>query len=136
MKAPNKSPRSPTSVTPLQRRDATGHINPRYAADLRRKSGESSRPPSADVAFFGRARSSDSLAEVFGEEFVSAATAGEGAARSDAFHEAVPEEAGGPFIITKGKHEFAREPDPSNPPEATREPFPTALSADDEDGLS
>ncbi|HEX3769487.1 MAG TPA: hypothetical protein VHV30_01425 [Polyangiaceae bacterium] len=135
MKAPNKSPRSPTPPVPLQRRDATGHLNPRYAADLRRKSRESSRP-NGDVAFLGRARSSDSLAEVFGEAFVAAATAGEGAARSDAFHEAVPEDAGGPFIITKGKHEFAREPDPSNPPEATREPFPTALSADDDDGLS
>jgi hypothetical protein len=126
MKAPSKTPKT------LQRRDATGHLNPKYAADLRRRSLASARDGASDVAFLGRARSSDSLAEAFGEDFVAAATAGEGGVSADAFDLSVPEETGGPFVITKGRDEFAREPDPSNPPEATREPFPTALSAEDD----
>jgi hypothetical protein len=41
--------------------------------------------------------------------------------------------------VTRGRHEFAKGRDASNPKGATREPFPTALSdetdeGDDEDG--
>ena len=34
------------------------------------------------------------------------------------------EEIGGPFVETTAGQEFADEPDASNPPGATREPFP------------
>jgi len=115
---------------PLQRRDATGHLNPKYAADLRKRSLASGHSDAGGVAFFGRAKSSDTLAEGLGEAFVAAATTGEGGA--DAHDLVVPEDAGGPFVITKGRDEFAQGSDPSNPPEATREPFPTAQSAEDE----
>jgi hypothetical protein len=127
MKASIKPPKA------LQRRDATGHLNPKYAADLRQRSLASAHANDGrtDVAFLGRARSTDSLAEALGEEFVEAATTGEGAG-VDARNRVVPEDDGGPFVITKGKDEFARGPDPSNPVEATREPFPTALSTVDD----
>ena len=124
MKAPSKPRKS------LQRRDATGHLNPKYAADLRQRSLASGHHD-ADVAFFGRAKSSDSLAESLGEEFVASATAGEGGA-TDAHNQSVPEDTGGPFIITRARDEFAQGPDPSNPLEATREPFPTSQSAEDD----
>jgi hypothetical protein len=123
MKAPSKPQKS------LQRRDATGHLNPKYAADLRRQSLASGRAAdgSGNVAFLERARSRDSLAEALGEEFLEAATTGEGAG-VDARNRFVPEDDGGPFVITRARDEFAREPDASNPLEATREPFPTTVS--------
>jgi hypothetical protein len=114
----------------LQRRDATGHLDPKYAADLRLRSRENARADE-DVAFLGSAKSSDSLALALGEEFVAAATTGEDAGL-EAFNEGTPEDEGGPFVVTRGRDEFARGSDPSNPRGATREPFPR-VSADRED---
>jgi hypothetical protein len=113
----------------LQRRDATGHLDPKYAADLRLQSLEHSNRDES-VAFLGRAKSSDSLAEALGEEFVEAATTGEDAGL-DALNQGLPEDEGGPFVLTRGRDEFARGRDPSNPKGATREPFPK-VSADAE----
>jgi hypothetical protein len=121
MKAPIKPQKS------LRRRDATGHLDPKYAADLRQRS-LASAPAGEQVAFLGRARSSDSLAEALGEEFLQAATSGEGAGTAG-LNGLVSEEDGGPFVVTRGKDEFARGPDASNPLEATREPFPMASMA-------
>jgi hypothetical protein len=118
----------------LQRRDATGHLDPRYAADLRLRSLENARV-GEDVAFVARAKSSDPLASALGQEFVESATTGESAG-IEAFNEGIPEEEGGPFVLTRGRDEFAHGRDGSNPKGATREPFPRA-SADqegDEDG--
>ena len=106
----------------IHRRDATGHLDPKYAADLRARS-LASAPHDADVAFLGRAKSLDPLAEALGEEFVEAATTGEDA--GNALNDSVPEEQGGPFIVTKARTEFAMGFDRSNPEDATREPFPT-----------
>ena len=114
----------------IHRRDATGHLDPKYAADLRLRSLESARG-SEDVAFLGRAKSTDSLAEVLGEEFLEAATTGEDAGL-EALNQDMPEEEGGPFVLTRGRDEFARGNDPSNPRGATREPFPKALADRDE----
>ena len=114
----------------LQRRDATGHLDPQYAADLRLRSLEGA-DRAADVAFLGRPKSSDALAEALGEEFLEAATTGE-AAGLEALNEDTPEEEGGPFVVTLGRDEFARGRDPSNPKGATREPFPKVLSDTDE----
>jgi phosphatidylserine/phosphatidylglycerophosphate/cardiolipin synthase-like enzyme len=113
-----------------QRRDPTGHLDPKYAADLRLRSLETARSD-LDIAFLGRARSSDSLAEVLGRGFVEAATTGEDRAL-DALNEGLPEDAGGPFVMTRGRDEFARGRDASNPKGATREPFPTVSAGDDD----
>lgn len=117
---------------PIHRRDATGHLDPKYAADLRLRSRESTRP-TEDVAFLGRAKSEDPLAEALGEEFLEAATTGEDAGL-EAHNQNLPEDEGGPFVLTRGRDEFARGNDPSNPRDATREPFPrVAADQDDSD---
>jgi len=117
---------------PPVRRDATGHLHPKYAADLRLRLGDERAEPRDDGrAFFGRPRSLDPLAEALGEEFVAAATTGEDAAL-ESLNERVPEDDGGPFVVTRARKEFARGSDPSNPKDATREPFPRA-SADGAD---
>jgi hypothetical protein len=115
---------------PIHRRDATGHLDPKYAADLRLRSLESMRG-GEDVAFLSRAKSSDSLAEALGEEFLEAATTGEDAGLED-LNQNLPEDEGGPFVLTRGRDEFARGNDPSNPSDATREPFPKVSAGEDE----
>jgi hypothetical protein len=106
---------------PIARRDGAGHLDPKYAADLRRKSGKS---PDDGVAFLGGPRASDDLAESLGEQFVETATTGEDEGEEFLAQE-VPEEVGGPFVPSTAGREFADGPDPSNPPGAKREPFPT-----------
>jgi hypothetical protein len=106
----------------IKRRDATGHLDPKYAAELRAKSGE--RAKGDDRAFLAGPRSSDTLAESFGEEFVESATSGESEAERSSSEQVTSDELGGPFIVTSGKHEFAKGTDASNPKDATREPFP------------
>lgn len=64
-----------TPRTGLRRRDATGHLDPRYAAELLEQGREnraSDPPPSGFVK-----NGSDDLAEDLGEEFVRAATSAE-----------------------------------------------------------
>ncbi len=112
----------------VQRRDATGHLDPQYAADLRKRS-IASAGRDYGAAFVERARSLDPLAAALGEEFIAAATAGEDVRLSE-LDEGVPEEEGGPFVITKARDEFARGRDGSNPRGSTREPFPKASSDD------
>jgi hypothetical protein len=73
-----------------------------------------------------RTGSSDSLAELVGEGFVSSATNGENSF-DERRNEVTEDEIGGPFLETEGTEEFAEEPDPSNPEDATKEPFPTAI---------
>ncbi|HEY2513024.1 MAG TPA: hypothetical protein VGI39_19285 [Polyangiaceae bacterium] len=107
---------------PVRRRDATGHLDPRYAADLRARS-LAENPQDNKRAFLTSARSSDSLSEGLGEEWVAAATSGEDDA-GEVRDQRVPEEVGGPFVITSGSTEFAPGIDESNPVQATREPFP------------
>jgi hypothetical protein len=115
----------------LQRRDATGHLDPKYAADLRRRSLETGQRAD-DVAFLEHAKSSDPLAQALGEEFLEAATTGEDATL-EALNQDMPEEEGGPFVLTSGRDEFAQGRDPSNPKGATREPFPKVLADEQED---
>jgi hypothetical protein len=121
---------------PVKRRDATGHLDPRYAADLRLRSLEYAPRPEEAIAFVAptRSRSSEGLAEVLGEEFVETVTTGE-EAYLERLNQRGPEDEGGPFVVTRARDEFARGSDPSNPEDATREPFPTALgrpNSDDE----
>lgn len=74
-------------------------------------------------AFVPRSKSRDDLAEELGEEAVESMTSGEYVGE-DALDRFVPEEVGGPFVMASGRTEFAQGTDPSNPKDATREPFP------------
>ncbi len=105
----------------VSRRDGSGHLDPKYAADLRRRSRSGVTPEGA--AFFKGSKSDDDLAEQLGEEFLETATSGE-AEGEDVLDQEVPEERGGPFIITSAGTEFADGVDASNPRGAAREPFP------------
>jgi hypothetical protein len=113
------------TLTPgeIRRRDATGHLEPTYAADLHAKSGKDAK--GNDPAFIGAgARSRDELAESLGEEFVESATSAESTAERSPNDDIFTEESGGPFVTTNAKIEFAKGTDASNPEDATREPFP------------
>jgi hypothetical protein len=109
----------------VQRRDATGHLNPKYAADLRKRSVENAGREYAP--FVDRPKTLDSLASALGREFIEAATTGD-EVRLAELNERIPEDDGGPFVITRARDEFARGRDGSNPRGSTREPFPLALS--------
>lgn len=124
----------PAQKRSIQRRDATGHLDPRYAADLRARS-RASASRDETTAFLERPRTVDALAEVMGEDFVAAATTGE-EVRLGQLNAGQPEEMGGPFVITRARHEFARGRDGSNPRGATREPFPRALGEEPPDDES
>jgi hypothetical protein len=123
-KAPAKA-KAPAQAKPVARRDATGHLNPKYAADLRAKSRENADDANDTRAFLkqGRSRTKDNLGEELAEDAVRAMTSGED--QSDQLQDLeVEEEIGGPFVTTSGGQEFARGTDRSNPRRATREPFP------------
>ena len=118
---PNEKPKA--DKAPIHRRDNSGHLDPKYAADLdaRRKEGT---PKDNDAAFLGGvAKSKDSLAEELGENFVKTATSGEDGIDED-LDQVTEEESGGPFVETSGGTEFADGTDASNPKGAKREPFP------------
>ena len=111
------------STSKVHRRDGTGHLDAKYAADLRAKSRESAEDLGDNRAFLRRARTQDTLGEELGEEAVRTMTSGED--QSDQLQNLqVEEENGGPFVTTSGRQEFARGTDRSNPRKSTREPFP------------
>jgi hypothetical protein len=111
----------------MQRRDATGHLNPEYAAELRSHSGELGSSRDDEAAFLPSAIRHDALAEELGEGFLRNATGAEDD-EDETLEQVVPEESGGPFIVTTGATEFATDTDESNPVGATREPFPRTSS--------
>ena len=111
-------------ATLVTRRDATGHLNPKYSADLRALSHEY-EDRSTDNAFLRKPRSHDTLAEELGEDAVATMTSGEDQSERMQNQE-VEEDNGGPFVTTSGREEFAGGTDKSNPRSATREPFPTS----------
>jgi hypothetical protein len=116
---------------PFRRRDAPGHIDPKYARELLEKARETRNTddtPTAAKAFLSGARTNDSLAEEMGEAFITAATSGE-ESESDRHEEVAEEEWGGPFVITRAEEEFADGTDESNIAEATREPLPKTSRA-------
>jgi hypothetical protein len=118
-----RRPRPKPPATPLSRRDGTGHLTPKYAADLRAMSRESAEPKDA-LSFVEGTKSKDPLAEELGEEFVQSAVSGEERGE-EALDEVVCEERGGPFVVTPAGMEFAEGTDASNPKGSKREPFPT-----------
>ncbi len=119
-----KAKLEPTTKAALPRRDATGHLNPKYAADLRARIHDSSEDRGNDPAFLRKSGAHDVLAEELAEDAVLTMTSGED--QSDRLQDLeVEEESGGPFVTTSGREEFAGGTDKSNPFDATREPFPT-----------
>ena len=124
-KADDSSHRPQRSIT---RRDATGHLNPKYEQELLEESRKTQNDDGSTDAFILRPRSAEQLSEELGEAYVETATTGEDAGpnRQD---RVVPEEQGGPFVPSSGADEFAAGTDASNIPDATREPFPKTSKA-------
>jgi len=120
--APKKAAKAKAKTKAPARRDRAGHIDPKYGKELLAKRGRSDADD-RDRGFLRRARSKDDLAEQLGEEVISDATSGENSGE-DVANQEVPEERGGPFIVTRASQEFAYEPDASNPKRSRREPFP------------
>jgi hypothetical protein len=119
--AAKKKTATKKKAAPAKRRDATGHLSKKYAADLRARS-RASRSDDGD-AFIRKNRARDSLAEQLGEEAVQTMTSAED--QSDQLQDVeVEEERGGPFVTTSGRKQFAKGTDKSNPRGAKREPFP------------
>jgi hypothetical protein len=112
-----------TSPPPIHRRNATGQLDPRYAHDLRARSLEGATPKD-DAVMPHAARLRDHRAEHLGAEFIGTITSGDDD-RDGELDGITMEETGGPFLKTRGKTEFARGTDASNPKGAMREPFPT-----------
>lgn len=104
----------------------------------RRDDGErkpTSRRPDDGDAFLrdpqsGPAHSNDDLADSLAEDFLSSATSGE-ESTEEAHDQFLAEELGGPFIEGRASAEFANDTDESNPEDAVREPFPTAMRSAD-----
>jgi hypothetical protein len=121
-KAPAKKA-APAAKKPIARRDGSGHLNAKYAADLRRRSKSGATVDSDARGFLRGKRKNDALADELGKEFLETVTSGEdeGNEIRDAV---VEEEAGGPFVRTRGKQEFGYARDASNPRGSRREPFP------------
>ncbi len=111
----------PRAAARVKRRDGSGHIDAKYARDLREKSGA---PADEGKSFVDRPRSKDALVEELAEEFVQEVTSAEHEGE-DVLDQEVPEDRGGPFVETTGDQEFAYGTDASNPKGAKREPFPT-----------
>jgi hypothetical protein len=93
--------------------------HPSPARHGRPDSGDAFLPDPGD----GPARVRDDLAEDLAEEFLKSATSAE-ETFPDTLEAQVPEEEGGPFVITRGKDEFAKGVDESNPRGAKAEAFP------------
>jgi hypothetical protein len=116
---------------PIKRRDAQGHIDPKYARELLEKGRETKNDdnsPEANHACLKGASSHDELAEELGEAFVQAVTSGE-ESEGDRHERVTPEENGGPFVETSANEEYAVGTDESNIAEATREPLPRTSKA-------
>jgi hypothetical protein len=121
--APRQKKSRMAKPAPRRRYDRPGHLDPKYAAELRAQSGVEEKDPRA---FLDGPRSpNDDLAEERGEQVVEKATTGEDAGE-ESLDQQVPEEDGGPFVETSGTQEFAEGADASNPKGAFREPFPTS----------
>jgi hypothetical protein len=121
-KDPSSEPKHAAKHAPVQRRDATGHLDPEYEAKLLAETGHARSPDDAR-AFLGGPRSKEPLSEQLGEDVIETATSGEDE-NEDVFNQDVPEDEGGPFVETSGSTEFAHGTDASNIKGATREPFP------------
>lgn len=129
---PLDEPKQPTRKRPIKRRDGAGHIDPQYARELLAKARETQSDaddPENAHAFLKGARARDPLAEEMGENFVTAVTSGE-ESEEERRDRILPEEMGGPFVVTTAGEEFAAGTDESNIAEALREPLPRTSQAE------
>jgi hypothetical protein len=110
---------------------AAPHAAPR-AADAPEEPHRTRRSDDAD-AFLpdpsddGPARSNDDLAEVLAEDFLESATRGNDVYEDDDLERPLPDEVGGPFVVTDADQELADDVDESNPADAEPAPRPTAV---------
>jgi len=74
----------------------------------------------------GPAQAGEPLAEELAEEFLDSATTAQECGE-EMRDEVFAEELGGPFLEDRASMEFANDVDESNPEDAPREPFPTAM---------
>jgi hypothetical protein len=72
-------------------------------------------------------RSGDDLAEVLGEDFLESATRGNEVYEEE-FDATLPDEVGGPFVMTDAGEELADDVDESNPPDAEPAGRPKAVA--------
>jgi hypothetical protein len=120
---PKKKPSA--RARPASFGDPTNHgeqIDPGHSERLRAQSVRSTDPD--EGAFLPESRTTDPLAEHLGEAFVETVTTGEDD-EEETLDQIVPEEAGGPFVVSSAAAEFAPGTDESNPPDAEKAPFPT-----------
>src|SRR5882724_924895 len=96
-----------SSKKSVTRRDATGHLNPDYQRRLLSDSARIRDRIRETRAFLDGSLTSDELAEELGETFVEAATSG-GDAEGDRHERIVAAEAGGPFVPSSAREEFAQ----------------------------
>jgi hypothetical protein len=75
----------------------------------------------------GPARSSDDLAEVLAEDFLESATRGNDV-YEDELERSLPDEVGGPFVVTDADDELADDVDASNPADAEPAGRPRAVA--------
>jgi hypothetical protein len=75
----------------------------------------------------GRAHGRDDLAELLAEDFVESATRGNEVLEDD-LDRMLPDEVGGPFVVTDADEELADDVDASNPADAEVAGLPTAVA--------
>jgi hypothetical protein len=114
----------------VKRRDATGHLDPRYSRELLEKAREGhDESEQSSHAFISGTAPREELADELGESFVESATSGE-EQEQERHERTIAAESGGPFVPTSGSQEFAGGTDESNIADATREPFPRTSNTD------
>ena len=114
----------------VKRRDATGHLDPKYGRDLLAKAREG-RSADGEVteAFISGTESAEELSEELGEAFLESATSGE-QSQPERLDRVTSDELGGPFVVSSARREFAEGTDDSNVAGATREPLPRTSKAE------
>lgn len=99
---------------PVQRRDATGHLDPTYQRQLLARSRElRSDGGTSNRAFLAGPRTYDELGEELGEAYIQTATTGE-ESEIERHERQTEAETGGPFVATSAPEEVSYESDSSD----------------------
>jgi hypothetical protein len=144
-KSVTSKPRGKTAAKPKKRREKRREMSPGRAQSRKAPDREPARaraqkrsddaeafvpdPAGADPAGRnGRARArEDDLAELLAEDFVESATRGNEVLEDD-LDRTLPDEVGGPFVVTDADEELADDVDASNPADAEVAGLPTAVA--------
>jgi hypothetical protein len=103
---------------PVRRYDRPGHLHPAHAARLLALSRAGREHPD-DSEFLRTSAEEDDLASELGETTLVSMTSGDAAFMSD-LAAPVPEEMGGPFVVTRASDELAEALEERNPLDAPR----------------